>query len=435
MKIVPKIGLCCVLSPIEENADSAPDIFEKALRKLKANDKFEIMIANEFVKDIATARSVGKQFKKEEVDVVCVKLVTWSSDELVLDMNAECEVPFVFWAYSNITAGSLCGAQQFNMVFKELNKQCAFVYNDDESALEKIEVYSKCVALKNKLKKAKFGIVGNRTQGMAEVIYDEFSIKEVFGARIRSVNIDTLKCIVNEFTDASGRTIWQEIKNKAGKVSVSDPEGIRSVNTYLALKKIIKQEKLDGIAIECYPNFMGEVCLAFSMLADEGIPGACEGDINSAILMYMLMMFSEQAIHDIDPLFLFEEDNSLLGSHCGSGSFALANSKEQIELAKVRLANKGLCVLFPSKPGKVTLANLVGRKGTFRLSVLVGEATETGMAFPGNPIKIKLPIPIETFLEVVEEYALGHHWIVAYGDYEAYLRRIALLLGIDFVNF
>jgi hypothetical protein len=93
--------------------------------------------------------------------------------------------------------------------------------------------------------------------------------------------------------------------------------------------------------------------------------------------MKVLMYLSGQPVHDIDPLYLYEEDNSILGSHCGCGSFSLTSSKNHITLANVRLANKGVCVLFPSRPGIVTMANLVGRKGTYRMAVLEGEAIET----------------------------------------------------------
>jgi len=435
MKIIPKIGFCVVLSPFEENAENAHEIFENALKKLKTSEKCEIIIANEFIKDYSTAISAGKLFKKEEVDVICVKLVTWSSDNLMLDINSECDVPFIFWAYPHLSAGSLCGSQQFNMVFKELNKKCVFVYKDDEQALEKIEVYSKSVALINKLKKARFGIIGTRTQGMAEVACDEFSVKEVIGPRIYSIGLDEFKAIVREFKDIDVRSNWQEIKEKVGKTSVTESDGLNALKNYTALKKLIDSEHLEGITIECYPRYMGEVCLGYSILADEGIPGACEGDVNSLILMYILMGLSGQPVHDIDPLYLFDEDNSLIGCHCGCGSFDLAVSKQSIELANVRLANKGVCVLFPSKPGKVTMANLVGRKGTYRMGVIEGEAIETDMIFPGNPIRIKLPIKISEFLDIVEECALGHHWIIAYGSYDKYLKQLALIMGIDYVKF
>ncbi|MHA1436104.1 MAG: hypothetical protein ACTSPD_00880 [Promethearchaeota archaeon] len=431
MKIIPKLGFCVIYHPFEENANKALEIFEESNKILNSLSDVEVIKANNLITDVSSAILVGKQFKKEEVDVICVKLATWSSDNPILDMSAEFDVPFIFWTYPHIHAGSLCGGQQFNMVFKELKKECIFVYKDDEKALKKIKMYAECIALRNKLKTIKLCRIGNRTQGMSEVICDEFSVKEVIGPRIYTIGFDEFKEIVNRIDNHKALLIWQKIKAKVNKISVSDSDGILSVNNYLALKKLIKKRQISGFTIECYPRNMGEACLGFSLLADEGIPGACEGDINSLVLMYILTNLSRQPVHNIDILFLYEDDNSILGSHCGCGSFNLAISLKSIELAHVRLANKGLCVLFPSKSGKVTLANLVGRKGTYRMGVIRGEAIETTMVFPGNPIRIKIPISIDKFLKNIEKNGLGHHWIVAYGHYVKELELLAKLLKIE----
>jgi len=435
VNVLPKMGICVMYHPFEENAEKAPEIFENSKHLLEKMGGIELIVADKLIDDVTSAIHVGRYFKRAGIDLICVKLATWSSDDLILDISSACDVPFIFWTYPHIHAGSLCGGMQFNATFKELNKECALVYKDDKEALDKISIYAKCVALRNKLKTVKLGRIGNRTQGMSEVIIDELSVREIIGPRIPGFGLDEFKELVKEFTDNDAYRDWEKIKNIAGKVSVSETDGLNAIKNYLALKKLISSNNLDGVTIECYPRYMGKVCLAFSMLADEGIPGACEGDINSLILMYILMNLSGDPVHDIDLLFLFEEDNSILGSHCGCSSFNLAISNRSIELANVRLANKGTCVLFPSKPGKVTMANLIGRKGTYRMGVIEGEAIETGMVFPGNPLRVKLPLPIKDFLNKVERFALGHHWVVAYGNYGKYLKILTSLLEINYIKF
>jgi len=435
MKLIPKIGFCVIYHPLEENADEAAEIFQSSLEILESLEGFKIIPVKELIKDKSTGVSVAEQFKAEQVDVICVKLATWSSDEPVLEMSSIYNVPFIFWTYPHMHSGSLCGGQQFNMVFKERNKECLFVYKDDEKAVAKITTYSKCVALKNNLKKIKLGIIGKPTHGMSEVQYDEESVREVFGPSVSSIELNDFKALVGKISDVDSNPKWDKIKKQVGKVSVKDSDGLNSIKNYMALQKLIEKENLSGITIECYPDYMGELCLGFSLLADEGIACACEADVNSTIVMYILMALSGTPVHNIDPLYVYEDENCVLGSHCGCGSFKLSNTKSNIELANVRLANKGLCVLFPSKAGKVTMVNLVGKKGTYRMGVIEGDAIETDMVFPGNPIKIKLPISIEDYLDIIEECGLGHHWIIAYGNYGNYLRRLARLLAIDYISF
>ena len=180
---------------------------------------------------------------------------------------------------------------------------------------------------------------------------------------------------------------------------------------------------------------MGEYCLAFSLLSSEGFSCACEGDVNSLVLVWIMQNLSGMPTHHIDPLQLKEEENALIGSHCGSGAVEIAEDPKEIKLTHVRLANKGVCIQFPSKTGEITMANLIGRKGTYRMAIITGKAIKTTMEFPGNPIKIQFPFELDRFLDLVEIGGFGHHWVVAYGDISRELIRIAEMLNIKYTYF
>ena len=224
------------------------------------------------------------------------------------------------------------------------------------------------------------------------------------------------------------------MKKNVGRVTAIETEGIYSSKVYLALKRFIRECSLSGIATECYPKLMGQVCLAHSLLSEDGIVASCEGDINSALAMLMLYELTGSPVHNTDLLTVYEEDNSILFSHCGSGGFSLAEKREDIDLGSVRLAHRGVCVLFPSKPGTVTLVNLVGRKDTYRMCVVGGEAVHTEMVFPGNPIRVKIPIEVHDFIEIIAEEGFGHHWMIGYGDVKAELRYLASLDGVKIIS-
>lgn len=177
---------------------------------------------------------------------------------------------------------------------------------------------------------------------------------------------------------------------------------------------------------------MGEACLAFSLLADDGIVAACEGDMNSALATLILYWLSSTPVHNADLLTHFEEDNSILLSHCGSGSFDIADNPENICLAPVRLANKGVCVLFPGRSGKVTLLNLVGCEGTYRMTAISGEAVKTGMDFAGNPMRVVCETDVVYLMHRLAEIGAGHHWMICYGDVKRELEHLAVLLEVPF---
>jgi len=387
------------------------------------------------VEDEASALKVAQKFKKENIDVICVAEGTWSSDYLVLDILEEVNVPIITWGIPGIRKGSLCGVQQLDCVLTELKKPYKFIYGNvnEEKPYRIIEKYAKAAALQRKLKKILLGLVGYRIKGMTEVTFDELELKSLLGPRIVHFGLNNLEDEIRKISDKEAGKIWVKVK-EVGSVNVDDEEGLNSTKAYLVLKKWVREESLSGLAVECYPDWMGKVCLAYSLLSEEGIPGSCEGDVNSLVAMLMLSSLTGSPVHNTDLLIPYKEDNSILFSHCGSGGFSLAEDKEKITLSPVRLANKGVCVLFPGKPGVVTLVNLVGRKDTYRMCIVKGEAVKTEMVFAGNPVRVKFPIPVNEFLNIVAENGFGHHWMIGYGNVKEELENFCKLVGLRYIS-
>jgi len=431
----PKVGFFMLCHPREEGREEAPSLFQKAVLELKKLD-LDVVVAEEIVEDENSVYRAAQEFKREDVDVICLIEGTWSSDYLALDILEEVDVPIITWGLPGIRKGSLCGVQQLDCVLTELKKSYKFIYGsiEEKEPYEKIEGYAKASALRRTLRKARLGLVGYRIRGMTEVTFDELELKSLLGPRIVHFGLNELKSEMNRVCDEEAEKVWKEIKKKVGKANAEEKEGINSIRAYLVLKKWIGKEGLSGLAVECYPDFMGQICLAYSLLGEEGIPGSCEGDVNSLVAMIILHLLTRIPVHNTDLLAVYSEDNSIVFSHCGSGAFSLAEEKKKINLSPVRLANKGTSVLFPAKPGKVTLVNLVGRKDTYRMCIVEGEAVKTEMVFAGNPIRVKFPIPVNKFLGIVAGNGFGHHWMIGYGNVKEGLEDFCKLVGLRYIS-
>jgi L-fucose isomerase-like protein len=209
---------------------------------------------------------------------------------------------------------------------------------------------------------------------------------------------------------------WQQLKAQVGQVTATEDSGIDSLQVYVALKEMIQELGLAALAAGCYPHLMGRVCLAASLLGEEGVPVSCEGDVNAAVGMLMLTRLTGQPVHNTDMLDPIPAENALVFTHCGSGGFSLAANPSVINLGPVRLMNRGLCCLFPARPGPVTLINIVPTLDGYRIAGLYGEAVETDMVFPGNPLRVRFATDYRQIVSWVAQEGLGHHWMAAYGD-------------------
>ena len=259
----PKVGFFMLCHPCEEGREEAPSLFQKVIFQLKKLD-LDVVVAKEIVGNENSAHRTAQEFKKEDVDVICLVEGTWSSDYLALDILEEVNVPIITWGLPGIHKGSLCGIQQLDCVLKELGNPYKFIYGsvEERKPYEKIEGYAKAVSLKRILRKARLGLVGYRIRGMTEVTFDELELKSLFGSRIVHFGLGELKSEISKVRYEEVEGIWKEIKKKVGKINVEEKEGINSIRAYLVLKKWIEKEDLSGLAVECYPDFMGQICLA-----------------------------------------------------------------------------------------------------------------------------------------------------------------------------
>jgi L-fucose isomerase-like protein len=256
----------------------------------------------------------------------------------------------------------------------------------------------------------------------------------VLGPRVVHYGLEAVEQAMKEISEPEAQAVWKERLAGVRKVSVGEADLIDSMRGYLALKGFTSSDGLSGMAIECYPRFMGRLCTACSLLADEGIVAACEADMNSAVAMYMLMRLTGGPVHNTDPLGVHADEDSIVYSHCGNGSLSLADAPENIEIAHVRLMRQGTCVLFPGRPGEVTLVNLCGRRGTYRMGIAHGQAIPTTMVFAGNPTKVVLDGGVKRHLDAVAAAGLGHHWMIGYGDVRQPLRELCDLLGVRAID-
>jgi L-fucose isomerase-like protein len=413
----PVIGMLGLAGQYEVGFAEAPGLLKQCERSLTGSGQ----TANNtgiIMHDFDTVQQAASAVEGAKIDALLICVCTWAEDHHLLDLLDRVDKPVILWAFPAVETGSMCGVEQICAVLHELGRPYYHVYGtpDDPAVHQEIGRITAAAALKHKLQTVRIGTVGGRIKGMTEIAYDEFEIKKRTGVRIVNIDENELAMASQQATLEAAEKEWQRIAAYNYKVSSAKDHLIESMRYYLGLKNLIDEYALEGIVVKCYPGYMGKICLGFSILSEEGIVCGCEGDVNNTVTMKILYELTHQPINNGDTLYPDTKANTLLFSHCGSSGFSIAATKEEIHLAPVRLANSGVCTLFTAKPGPVTLVNLVGRGGTFRMSVLRGEAVPTTMEFPGNLVKVKFDKPVLDIHREIANQGIGHHWMTGYGD-------------------
>jgi L-fucose isomerase-like protein len=427
-KLVPRVAVGALCSPLEVGADRAPAAAEELARRLTVAGCEVITLGA--VDTPGCSAAAGRRMAEQHVDAVALVATSWFEDYLVLDLWEECRVPVLLWALPGMETGALCGTQQVAACLKQLDVPHRCVYGPAECAVagRQASTFLRAAALAKQLRRARIGLGGHRVAGMTEVAANEIGLKKALGPRIVPLDMPRLLERARAIPDEDVRSGWESVVARSGCCQVPATDGYEALKFYAAVKELVVEHGLDALSIGCYPYLMGRPCLAASLLADEGIPLGCEGDVNGAVGQLLLTRLTAQPTHNTDwlePL----ADGTVVFTHCGSGSFGLAERAAEVTLAPVRLMNQGVCATFPARPGPVTLVSLLPQGDGYQLAVLEGEALSTTMVFPGNPLRVRFPQPTPRLIEWIFAAGIGHHWMAGYGHVAEEIGHWARLCG------
>jgi len=376
------------------------------------------------------AVAAGRKMAELHVDAVAAAVACWFEDYLVLDLLEECSVPVLMWSEPGMETGSLCGMQQLTSLLKYLGApfRCVHGTIGEGDCLQRAVRFLQACKLKSSLRRARVGLAGHRVDGMTHAAANEFALKRSIGPRVVPLEVQEIIDRAGGVPKEEAHRNWERMLAGSSACKATESDGLHAMRTYSAIKSIVEEKLLQALSVGCYPHLMGRACLAASMLADDGIPLGCEGDVNGAVGQLMLTLLTGKPTHNTDwlePL----EDGTVVFTHCGSGSLSLAENPAGIELARVRLMDQGVCALFPARMGPVTLISLTPSDSGYQCALLEGEAVRATMVFPGNPVRVQFSQPTNELIDWIHDKGISHHWMIGYGHVAGAIRDWAAIAG------
>jgi L-fucose isomerase-like protein len=426
----PRIGCYAVYEPPEEGWENWQLQFNQVNDQLAAVG-MEVVPALEAVKDLDSLERVAGYLKAQNVNLLHALIITWSFDHYTIELQQRVGLPVAIRAIPGIRTGSIVGAQQLASTLADIEVPYRVFYGEIESRItaQEVAIYARACGILMRLRGARLGVIGRRTEGMTPTAVDELEILRLFGVRLIHYGLDELLDIAAQMDATEAAEGWGRVTSRATGVFSETEYGLQTARNYLACTRIIAEQKLNALTIGSYPKCQGTMCVPIAWLNEVGVPTGCEGDVNATINMFILSQLSDEPTHFGEMLAIDEQENSLVTSHCGCGSPSLAGPNGYV-LTPVRLANSGVCIRYAAKPGPVSFVNLVGRKNNYRLCCLEGQAISTSLVFEGNPIKFILHSPIQKIWPKLDRYGFGHHWMTVYAHVSPVLAELSRLLGM-----
>ena len=453
----PKVGLLVLTCPTHKNAkvetgQNWVDI--ENINKVKSSLKtlnIDIYDFKEIFASFYEFDTVEATVFNEKIDMLFIYVSTWSWADQVAQFIRNINIPVFLYAMDDSKAWSIGGLAAIHGGLDELGIKHKIAYGDinDDSIKNSIIDFAKAAMAKNILKKSKYGAIGGTGMGILSGIVDANQWLKDFG--IITGFIDQYSVVVEaqnvskDDIDKYYKELEQEYKSLPELNTIFE----NSIRFYIAMEKIIKQEKFSFTGLKCTFDISDNYCsgcLAQSRLAKRNFVSACLNDANGALSSYILSLINENApLFTADVNLLIKKDNLIKMVDDGTASPTLVkNPKEDAELnfqPTIEAKASGICTKLLAQPGIVTLIKMARVNGEYVMHITEGEAIDVPKnkrdslfnecGYPDWPhALIKMKGDPEKFVQNLRSEYIH----MTYGDYVGCLKDICHLFDIKIIE-
>ncbi len=270
---------------------------------------------------------------------------------------------------------------------------------------------------------------------------DPKQVKEKFGAEAIPMKweqmAEAMKAVDDKAAEAEAEEYWLKPAQKI--VEPKRDEIINSARLYLATKALMAKERVRAItSSHCMGNPRG--CLTFSKLNDEGLVGACEGDMDSTLTMLIFGYAFGVPGFITDPVFDTAK-NALIHFHCTSATKMDGPQGKRLpfNIRSQTDSQGGVALEVENRVGQVvTCAKLINN--------------DTMLISTGKIIEVthdKLGCRTQFVTQVKDARSMFHNWgggvlrggvmtllhrVVFYGDHVQDIRHLGALMGFKVIE-
>ncbi len=409
---------------------------------------FELIGPAQGLTDLAVAQATAAELSSSPFDLLLVFQATFADSTMTVALTEKTDAPVFLWAIPEPWTGgrlrlnSLCGINLAGHALTLRGRKYDYAYTapSDIAVIQQIRTLASAGRLRRRLKTARLGVIGEHPVGMDSCHLDADKLNEIFGIEVLRFEMAEVFARARAISAATIEQTRTKLDLRLENLATLEQAPLNgTLSVYNALKEIAAENKLDGLAVRCWPEFFTEMgcaaCGAMSMLSDgfgdsAPLPCSCEADINGTVIQLILQLLSETPAFGTDMVGVDVDKDRVALWHCGLAPLSMADPSVQPQGGIHSNRRVPLVMDFPLKPGKVTITRLSQATGNLRLVLGTGEMLAEPKPFSGTAGILKLDSGAQNFLQLLMREGLEHHVSLTYGNYLSELLAFASLINL-----
>jgi len=269
-----------------------------------------------------------------------------------------------------------------------------------------------------KLKGQKLGLIGTPSDWLVASGIHEDLLKDKTGIILKKIEWSE----IHDYKDFEPDEDFLEKYPFTNRPAISDASGLND-----AIRKVITENQLDAISVECFSIVLEKsitACLSLSDLNDRGIPAGCEGDLTSITGMMLV-----NAVTGIIPwmanLIKIEESGTVRFAHCTAPTGLLSSFEVDTHFE----TGKGTAIAGIFSGEEVTIFRL---SNDLCKAFLCKAAITAKQQHPENACRTMIEVNLNPKLAgQLKQHPLGNHHLVIPGDHLEAISYALKMKGIE----
>lgn len=427
----------------------------------------EVITAEASITSNAQAVETARRLADARADLTLLNIPVWAFPQFSVLATNETDGPLALFSNVDPQYPGMVGMLAAGGSLDQIGRVHARAWGDvaDAAVLARIDQLARAGSAVRSLRGSTFGRIGGRPMGMYTAVSSSDQWMAQFGIDVEEIDQYELVRraeLVDPAVARRGREWFETHATVHYDGRQLTPELLeRQVRTYVAMRELIDEWKLDFSGIKAQPELTNHYCtmdVAEALLNDpydfDGAkaPHVCstEADMDAALTMQILhrlsgtpVLFADVRHHHAD-IDVWDLCNS--GEH--ATWFAARSDDAAENLRHVHLYPEdfyfpagGASVHHLAAAGEMTFARLTRLDGRYRMHVLKGELVQfdadenerlmRASSYVWPHAFAKFDAPAEEFLT---RYGSNHIHAVP-GDHVAALREVCRFAGVDFDGF
>jgi L-fucose isomerase-like protein len=367
--------------------------------------------------------------------------------QLALSVAQQWPKATVLWATPERPTGeivsscSLVAQHLWASVLRNLHRPFELIdgHPDEASTRETLRRAVSISHAYSQLRSARVGLIGSHAPGFLAMDADPMLIQNRFGAQVHRLSLPQFFTRADAINESAVRDDVQRMQSlNLPMHSVSAQDLATNSRFYLAMRELMKEEALDALAVQCWPEFAGDHAqwpyLALSRLGDEGIVATMEGDVDGAITSLAGKLLGAGVGFLTD--WLEHDDNQIRFWHPGMAPTSWLDKPSlglHFNITKPLVVDGALKVDRP-----MTIARFWRIDGAYVASAFEGKTIPDPRKLTGNTALLEVAGAasrggVRNYFDRLLHAGLPHHVAMFSGHCEDQLQRLARMLDIRWV--